>query len=109
MLPPQSGHSFGVNQLENALLPLHPLDVPGTGVFVLQQLQQKLPQVGGVAWKKTIIHNVMASAYKTACTVYKYLNRPILENNTTPEVENEVIQALPLNVMTFLLLGSNIT
>lgn len=49
VLPPQSGHSFGVNQLENALLPLHPLDVPGTGVFVLQQLQQKLPKVGGVA------------------------------------------------------------
>lgn len=52
VLPPQSGHRFGVNQLENALLPLHPLDVPGTGVFVLQQLQQKLPQVGGVAWNK---------------------------------------------------------
>lgn len=51
MFPPQSGHSFGVNQLENALVPLHPLDVPGTGVFVLQQLQQKLPQVGGVACK----------------------------------------------------------
>lgn len=51
VFPPQSGYSFGVNQLENALVPLHPLDVPGTGVFVLQQLQQKLPQVGCVACK----------------------------------------------------------
>lgn len=51
VFPPQSGHSFGVNQLENAFVPLHPLDVPGAGAFVLQQLQQKLPQVGGVACK----------------------------------------------------------
>lgn len=49
VFPPQFGHGLGVDQLENALLPLHPLDVPGTGVFVLQQLQQELPQIGGVA------------------------------------------------------------
>lgn len=48
---PQFGNSLGVDQLENALIPLHPLDVPGTGVFVLQQLQQELPQIGGVALK----------------------------------------------------------
>lgn len=49
---PQLGHGLGVNQLEDALLPLHPLDVPGAGVLVLQQLQQELPQVGGVAWRQ---------------------------------------------------------
>lgn len=46
---PQFGNGLGVDQLENAFIPLHPFDVPGTGVFVLQQLQQELPQIGGVA------------------------------------------------------------
>lgn len=57
MFPPQFGHSFGIDQFEDALFPLHPLDVAGTGVFILQQLQQELPQVGGVTWRK---HNKTA-------------------------------------------------
>ena len=48
VFPPQLGHSLGVHQLEDALVPLHPLDVPGTRVLILQQLQEELPQVGGV-------------------------------------------------------------
>lgn len=49
MFSPQSGHSLGVDQFEDTLFSLHPLDVAGTGGFILQQVQQKLPQVGGVA------------------------------------------------------------
>ena len=49
MLPPQLGNGLGVHQLEDALLPLGPLDVPGTRVLVLEQVQQELPQVGGAA------------------------------------------------------------
>lgn len=52
VLSPQFGDSLGVHQLENALLSLRPLDVFGTGVFVLQQGQQELPQVDGVTYKK---------------------------------------------------------
>ncbi|TNN46472.1 hypothetical protein EYF80_043330 [Liparis tanakae] len=43
------GDGLGVHQLEDALLPLRPLDEPGTGALVLQQVQQELPQVGGAA------------------------------------------------------------
>lgn len=42
---PQPGHSFGVDQLEHSLLSVGPLDVLGAALFVLQQLQQELPQV----------------------------------------------------------------
>lgn len=42
---PQLGHSFGVHQLEDTFLPLSPLNVPGTGVLILQQVQKELPQV----------------------------------------------------------------
>lgn len=52
VLAPQFGHGLGVDQLEDALLPLHPLDVPGAGVLILQQLQQELPQVGGVTCRE---------------------------------------------------------
>lgn len=46
---PQLRNGFGVDQFENALLPVGPLDVPGTGALVLEQLQQELPQVGGAS------------------------------------------------------------
>lgn len=55
MLSPQFGDSLGVHQLKNALLSLRPLDVFGTGVFVLQQGQQELPQVDGVTYKKNAL------------------------------------------------------
>lgn len=32
---PKLGHCLGVDQFEDALLPLGPFDVPGTGVLVL--------------------------------------------------------------------------
>lgn len=49
MFAPQLRHGLGVHQLEDALLPLRPLDVFGTGVLILQQRQQEFPQVDGVA------------------------------------------------------------
>lgn len=52
VLPPQLGNSLGVHQLKNALLSLRPFDVFGTGVFVLQQGQEELPQVDSVTYKK---------------------------------------------------------
>lgn len=44
---PQLGHGLRVDQLEDALLPVGPLDEPGAVLAVLQQLEQELPQVGG--------------------------------------------------------------
>lgn len=52
VLAPQLGNSLGVHQLKNALLSLRPFDVFGTGVFVLQQGQEELPQVDSVTYKK---------------------------------------------------------
>ena len=66
MQPPQPGHRLAVHQLEDALLPVTPLDELGTAVFILKQLvqiialspeyhshlkqfEQELPQVGGGA------------------------------------------------------------
>ena len=46
---PESGDGLGVDQLEDALLPVGPLDISGTRLLVLQQLEQKFPQVGGGA------------------------------------------------------------
>lgn len=40
---PQLGHSLGVDQFEDTLLPLCPLDVPGTRILVLKKVQQELP------------------------------------------------------------------
>lgn len=44
--PPQPGHRLAVHQLEDALLPVGPLDEPGTTLFVLKQFEQKLPEIG---------------------------------------------------------------
>ena len=49
MQPPQPGDGLGVDQLEDALLPVGPLDVARAGVLVLEELEQELPQVGGGA------------------------------------------------------------
>ena len=38
--PPQPGHGLAVHQLEDALLPVTPLDELGTAVFILKQLVQ---------------------------------------------------------------------
>lgn len=46
---PQPRDGLGVDQLENALLAVGPLDEAGAALLVLQQLQEKLPQVGGGA------------------------------------------------------------
>ena len=40
---PQLGDGLRVDQFEDALLPLRPLDVPGTRVLVLEEVQQELP------------------------------------------------------------------
>lgn len=45
MEAPQSGHRLGIDQLEYALIPICPLDEPGTVLAVLQKLQQELPQI----------------------------------------------------------------
>lgn len=52
MQAPQAGHGFRVDQLEDALLAVRPLDVARAVVPVLQQLQQELPQVRRRSWKK---------------------------------------------------------
>jgi len=46
---PQPGHRFAVHQLEDALLPVGPLDELGTTLFVLKQFEQKLPEIGGAS------------------------------------------------------------
>lgn len=51
VLAPQLGDSLGVHQLKNALFSLCPFDVFGTGVFVLQQGQEELPQVDSITYK----------------------------------------------------------
>ena len=35
--PPEPGHGLAVHQLEDALLPVAPLDELGTAVFILKQ------------------------------------------------------------------------
>ena len=52
MLAPQLGDRLGVHQLEDALFSVGPLDETRTGVGVLEQLQQELPEVGGVTWPR---------------------------------------------------------
>lgn len=44
---PQTGHRLRVDQLENALIPARPLDVARTVFAILQQFEQKLPQICG--------------------------------------------------------------
>lgn len=45
--PPQPRHGLGVDQLEDALLAVGPLDEARAVLAVLQQLEQELPQVSG--------------------------------------------------------------
>ncbi len=45
MESPESGDRLGVDKLEDALLAVCPLDVPWTGLLVLEELEQELPQV----------------------------------------------------------------
>ena len=42
---PQPRDGLGVDQLEDALLPVGPLDVPRAALLVLKQLEQELPEV----------------------------------------------------------------
>lgn len=44
---PEAGDSLGVDQLEDTLLTVGPLDVAGAVITILQQLQQEFPQVRG--------------------------------------------------------------
>lgn len=53
---PQFRNSLWINKFEDALLSVHPLDVSGTRVLILQKLQQKLPEVGGVTCGEHMIH-----------------------------------------------------
>lgn len=43
--PPQPRHRLGIHQFKHPLLPVRPFDIPRTVLPVLQQLQQKLPQI----------------------------------------------------------------
>ena len=45
MEPPQSGDRLAVHNLEDAPVPVQPLDVPGTVGGRLQESQQELPQI----------------------------------------------------------------
>lgn len=51
VLAPKLWNSLGVHQLKDAFFTLCPLDVFGTGVFILQQSQEEFPKVDGVACK----------------------------------------------------------
>ena len=74
MFAPQLGHGLRVHQLEDALLPLGPLDVPGTGVFVLEKVQQELPQVGGAScWKMSLFN----AKYTSSAAVYTVTRQKI--------------------------------
>lgn len=53
---PQSGHRLGVDQLEDALLAVCPLDETRTILTILQQLEQELPQVCGGALATPTLH-----------------------------------------------------
>jgi len=44
--PPQPGDGLAVDQLEDPLVPVHPLDVCGTAGGGLEQRQEELPEVG---------------------------------------------------------------
>jgi len=46
---PESGHGLAVDQLEDPLLPVDPLDVGGTAGGGLEEGQEELPEVGA-AW-----------------------------------------------------------
>ena len=43
---PQSRHGLGVDEFEDSLRSVGPLDEAGTVLVILQQLQQELPKVG---------------------------------------------------------------
>ena len=47
MKTPQPRYRLGIDQLEDALVSICPLDEPGAAFLVLEQLEQELPQVGG--------------------------------------------------------------
>ena len=47
---PQPRNGLRVDQLENATPPIRPFDISRTRLFVLQQLQQELPQVRRTTW-----------------------------------------------------------
>jgi len=53
---PQAGHRLRVHQLEDALLPVRPLDEARTVLAILEQLQQELPQVGGGSLPAAPLH-----------------------------------------------------
>lgn len=53
---PKPGHGFGVGQLEDSLLPVSPLDAFRAWVFILEQLEQELPQVGRGAFAGFSLH-----------------------------------------------------
>lgn len=47
MQAPESGDGLRVDQLEDTLLPVGPLDKTRAALLVLQQLEQELPEVSG--------------------------------------------------------------
>ncbi|RUS72172.1 hypothetical protein EGW08_020067, partial [Elysia chlorotica] len=50
VLAPEPRHGLAVDELEDALVAVGPLDVVRAGVSALEQLQEELPQVLRVAW-----------------------------------------------------------
>ena len=68
MEAPQPGHRLAVHYLEHPPLPVHPLDVLGTGAGGLKQREKELPQIGIViifwspgSWDHPVLSHVEAS------------------------------------------------
>ncbi len=49
MQAPQPRDSLGIDEFENALLAVGPLDEPWAAFLILEKLEEELPQVGGGA------------------------------------------------------------
>lgn len=76
MQPPEPRDGLGVDQLEDAFLAIRPFDVAGTGILVLQQLQQELPKVGGRALSRFPLHgNAIGADFGLASFLFQLLQR----------------------------------
>ena len=61
LLTPETRHRLGVEQLEDASLTVSPLDVPRAVFAIVQQHQQKLPQIFGTLGT-TSLHSAGAAS-----------------------------------------------
>uniref|UniRef100_A0A182QPI3 Uncharacterized protein n=1 Tax=Anopheles farauti TaxID=69004 RepID=A0A182QPI3_9DIPT len=75
---PQLRYRLRVDQLENALLPVRPFDVPRAVLAILQQLQQELPQLA--RWIAEVQHErqiVRAAGRYVVRTVLPVMSEPV--------------------------------